>query len=181
MLASGYCGQREALVECCSGNCTVQGGSRTQETHRRADVLVCARRLVQGQLHAGAGEGDSATQILGAKASTVWAASSINVLMCRFGSRAGIAGCWISALCEGGALGEVWDGTLTELRFNSACLSNDLWRMWCAGCGVHNPRHHQQGGVLVHDRVGTRFPGLHELSACAEPRVRVNSRGTLAS
>jgi len=45
-----------------------------------------------------------------------------------------------------------------------------------AGGGVHDPRHHLQGGVLFHDRLGTRLPGLHQLSARAEPRVRLSCR-----
>ena len=43
-----------------------------------------------------------------------------------------------------------------------------------AGRGIHDPRHHLQGGVLLHDRLGTRLPGLHQRSADAEPRVRLS-------
>jgi len=44
---------------------------------------------------------------------------------------------------------------------------------WRAGCCLHHPRHHLEGGVLLHDRVGTRFPGLDQHGACSEPRVRL--------
>jgi len=42
------------------------------------------------------------------------------------------------------------------------------------GCGLHDPRHHFQGGVLVHDRIVSRFTGLHQRCPRAEPRVRVS-------
>ena len=48
----------------------------------------------------------------------------------------------------------------------------------CPGGCVHDPGHHQQGGVLLHDRVGARFARLDVCAADAEPRVRLNPTGT---
>ena len=43
------------------------------------------------------------------------------------------------------------------------------------GCRVHDPRHHQQGCLLLHDRVGARFARLLHGPAGPEPRVRLSS------